>query len=208
MCLTHWEEVVFQTASACWKQLFVRVFIGACVCLCMRVRGCVHVCFSVLLITMFSSCVGLQQSVYMFNAFLCMRTHTCIMSVSLLYGSVCMCPAVGGSVDHLRGNHRPDRAVCHQANHHGAENPASVWKEINTLKYCVWWTDVWSLSAFMTQGQQHHQVFILPSIFNHVCCKLVLTAFSKQIVSYGLPQYLHTFFCLHLRVSEFSMFLP
>lgn len=48
------------------------------------------------------------------------------MSFSLLYGSVCMCLAVGGSVDHLRGNHRPDRAVCHQANHHGAENPASA----------------------------------------------------------------------------------
>lgn len=76
MCLTHWEEVVFQTASACWKQLFVRVFIGACVCLCIRVRGCVHVCFSVLLITMFSSCVCLQQSVYMLNVFLCIRTHT------------------------------------------------------------------------------------------------------------------------------------
>lgn len=75
MCLTHWEEVVFQTASACWKQLFVRVFIGACVCLCIRVRGCVHVCFSVLLITMFSSCVCLQQSVYMLNVFLCIRTH-------------------------------------------------------------------------------------------------------------------------------------
>ena len=43
------------------------------------------------------------------------RVHVC------RFGS-----AVGGPVDHLRGNHRPDRAVCHRAERHGAQHPAPL----------------------------------------------------------------------------------
>lgn len=155
MCLTHWEEVVFQTASACWKQLFVRVFIGACVCLCIRVRGCVHVCFSVLLITMFSSCVCLQQSVYMLNVFLCIRTHRHMHYVffSLIWECVHV-PCCGGVCWPLERKPQARQSCVSSGQPPWSRKSSfSLKRDKHFEILCVMNARVWSLWAFMTQGQ-------------------------------------------------------